>query len=154
VLENVEGNKWKVINRHLKDDSPGLDYRFVKLENARMNYLADWGTVVEGEDEGDGWVQITSKSAEILALGFCNLRIRHSRQKLERCPRLQRLAHLTAESDVKELASFVEQGRIAENAQHDALKAAKPSLQTGSRVQLAGLQERADLNAQRGTCRQ
>merc|ERR1712151_418950 len=57
VLENEEGNRWRSTNRFLKTDKVGLAFRFEKLIAAYMHQTLIWDSVIEGIDEGDGWVQ-------------------------------------------------------------------------------------------------
>jgi hypothetical protein len=64
ILEKVGSSKWLVTNQHLKAKSLGQAYRTEKHMDARAAFAPDWGTIIEGDDAGDEWVQTTYEAFE------------------------------------------------------------------------------------------
>ncbi len=60
VLVHVHGNTWRVENSVLWSSTDGLGFRRSKRLDDKfpVDAIADWGSVVEGFDTGDGWLQI------------------------------------------------------------------------------------------------
>merc|ERR1712232_770611 len=62
VLMHTGGNTWRVDNSLLQSPSQGVAYRRSKQLDDRYNFdridkVATWGSIVEGIDTGDGWLQ-------------------------------------------------------------------------------------------------
>lgn len=60
VLFHEGGRRYRVDNSQLQASSPGLGYRLAKnLENRDPAHRHEaWGAIVEGVNEGDGWVKV------------------------------------------------------------------------------------------------
>lgn len=60
VLIAEDDETWRAVNDDLKADTLGLNFREIKLLEARVkdNRFLKWGETIQGVDEGDGWVRV------------------------------------------------------------------------------------------------
>ena len=63
VLVHIDGSRWRVDNTELNARTEGLDYRQSKrFDDKLVHPLAKWGSIVDGIDTGDGWLQTQVRS--------------------------------------------------------------------------------------------
>jgi hypothetical protein len=58
VLVPDGGNKWRADNSTLQADAKGVFYHSTKQLHDKTDDLVRWGSVVEGLDTGDGWLNV------------------------------------------------------------------------------------------------
>lgn len=81
VLSHQNG-VWRADNSQLGADTPGLQYRKSKDLNDRAdNPLLKWNSIIEGTDEGDGWVKVFLCKQERPQIGT-RVRIVHNPDKI------------------------------------------------------------------------
>merc|ERR1712232_1472613 len=64
VLVHVGGNTWRVDNSVLQYAGPELGYRRSKRLDDRLDAGKKWGSLVDGIDTGDGWLQTQVNMAQ------------------------------------------------------------------------------------------
>ena len=62
VLVHTDGNRWRLDNSKFKNSGPGLAYRRSKHIDDKRDDFATWGSLVDGTDTGDGWLQTQVQS--------------------------------------------------------------------------------------------
>jgi len=58
VLVHTQGDNWRVDNSALQSPHEGLCYCQTKDLEDELDVIAKWGSIVQGTDTGDGWLQM------------------------------------------------------------------------------------------------
>merc|ERR1712093_140669 len=66
VLMRADGKRWVVVLPVAARGAEGLSFRQSKqLEDMLLGKVAKWGSLVEGTDTGDGWLQVITNRKKI-----------------------------------------------------------------------------------------